>query len=190
MLPRLRASLVMLGLLTALTGVAYPLVVTGVAQAVFPAQANGSLIEASGKVRGSRLIGQPFEDARYFWGRLSATSSVPYNGDASGGSNLGPLNPVLLDNARARLRALREADPGAPASVPVDLVTASGSGLDPDISIAAAQYQVPRVARARGMSESEVRAIVAATAEPRQLGVLGEPVVNVLEANLALDGKR
>lgn len=186
----LRAAAVMLGLLTALTGGVYPLVVTGVAQALFPAQAHGSLIQADGKVRGSRLIGQPFDEPKYFWGRLSTTSPAPYAGNASGGSNLGPLNPALAQAANARIRALREADPSAPATVPVDLVTASGSGLDPHISLAAASYQAPRIAKARGISESEVRAIIAACTTQRQLGVLGEPVVNVLEANLALDRVR
>jgi len=193
MFRQLRPSLVLLALLTLITGVIYPLAVTGIAQVAFPAQANGSLIVKDGEAVGSALIGQPFDDPRYFWGRLSATGTFPYNAfnaenlTASSGSNYGPLNPALIDAAQARIGALRAADPGNTAPIPVDLVTASGSGLDPHISVAAALYQVPRVARARGLSEDAVRAQVLRYTEDRQLGVLGEPRVNVLELNLALD---
>jgi len=178
---------VLLAILTVLTGVAYPLLVTGIAQAVFPWQANGSLIEADAKVAGSALIGQPFDDPKYFWGRPSATSPVAYNGASSGGSNLGPTNPALSDAVKGRVDALRAAEPGFDAPVPVDLVTASGSGLDPDISPAAARYQERRVARARGLPPDRVAALVDAHVEGRQFGVLGEPRVNVLDLNRALD---
>jgi len=178
----------MLAVMTLVTGVGYPLLVTGVAQAAFPHQANGSLIVKDGKVMGSSLVGQSFEDPKHFWGRLSATSPMPYNGGASTGSNLGPTNEGLTKAAAARIAALRAADPANDALVPVDLVTASASGLDPHISPAAAAYQVARVARARGMSEGEVRALVAANTEDRAFGVLGEPRVNVLRLNLALEG--
>src|SRR5678816_2297396 len=172
---------------TMITGIAYPLVVTGIAQVAFKDHANGSLIEKDGKVLGSRLIGQPFSDPKYFWGRPSATSPQPYNGGASGGSNQGPTNPALKEAVEGRVKALREAggDPSKP--VPVDLVTASGSGLDPHISPAAAEYQVPRVARTREMTEADVRKAVAAATDGRTFGILGEPRVNVLELNLALD---
>jgi K+-transporting ATPase ATPase C chain len=197
MIRHVRAAVVSLLLLTVITGLAYPLLVTAVAQIAFHDQANGSLIVKDGKVVGSRLLGQPFDDPRYFWGRLSATSPVPYtafNGDkgtGSTGSNYGPLNPALADAVKGRIQALREAaaqvggEPGA--SVPVDLVTASGSGLDPHISPAAALYQAPRVAKVRGLPPEKVAALVAEHTEGRQLGVLGEPRVNVLELNLALD---
>jgi len=178
---------VLLAILTVLTGVAYPLAVTGLAQVVFPGPANGSLIEAGGQVVGSALIGQPFDDPKYFWGRPSATSPVAYNGASSGGSNLGPTNPALSDAVKGRVDALRAADPGNEAPVPVDLVTASGSGLDPDISPAAARYQERRVARARGLPLDRLAALVDAHVEGRQLGVLGEPRVNVLDLNRALD---
>src|SRR6516162_2147 len=174
-------------LLTILTGLFYPLVITGLAQVLFPHQANGSLVVEGGRVVGSHLIGQPFDDPKYFWGRLSATSPVPYNPLASSGSNLGPLNPALTDAAKARIDALRAADPGATERVPVDLVTASGSGLDPEISPAAALVQVPRVARARGLDAARVANLVQAQVTGRTLGVLGEPRVNVLALNLALD---
>jgi len=187
MFSQLRAALVMLGLMTVLTGVAYPLLVTGFAQAAFPRQANGSLIVRDSKPVGSSLIGQAFSEPKYFWGRLSATGPVPYNAGASTGSNFGPLNPALTDAAKARIEALRKADPEATGPVPVDLVTASSSGLDPHISPAAAEYQVRRVAKARGLDEQRVRTLVAAHTDARFLGVLGEPVVNVLELNLALD---
>jgi potassium-transporting ATPase KdpC subunit len=185
---QIRPALVVLALLTLVTGVAYPLIVTGIAQAVFPAQANGSLILRDRKPVGSGLIGQPFDDPKYFWGRLSATAPFPYNAGASSGSNLGPINPALHAAAKGRIDALREADPGNQAPVPVDLVTASGSGLDPDISPAAAFYQVQRVARARHLYEERVRELVHTHIRHRQLGVLGEPRVNVLRLNLALDG--
>ena len=188
----LRAALVMLAGLTVITGIAYPLVVTGIAQAAFPNQANGSLIEQNGRVLGSRLIGQPFDDPKYFWGRLSATPDangkiMPYNARSSYGSNLGPTNPALADAVKARIDALRAADPAASPPYPVDLVTASGSGLDPDISPEAAEYQVRRVASARDVDPARVRALVAAHTTGRQLGVLGEPRVKVLALNLALD---
>jgi len=173
---------------TLLTGVIYPLVVTGVAQLVFPHQANGSLITANGQTVGSDLIGQQFDDPRYFWGRLSATGPFPYNAAASSGSNLGPSNPALLDAVQARIADLKAADPTNTQLIPVDLVTASGSGLDPNISIAAALYQIPRVARLRGLSETAVRALVDQFTQGRQFGFLGEPRVNVLKLNLALDG--
>jgi K+-transporting ATPase ATPase C chain len=185
---QLRPALVLFALLSLITGVAYPLVVTGIAQLVFAEQANGSLIVRDGKTVGSTLIGQPFSDPKYFWGRPSATSPMPYNGGASSGSNLGPLHPALTDAAKARVGAMRDVDPGNSAPVPVDLVTASGSGLDPHISVAAAEYQVARVARARALAPEQVRALVAQHREGRWLGLLGEPRVNVLQLNLALDG--
>jgi len=176
----------MLLILTLITGVLYPLAVTGIARLVFPRQAEGSLIVRHGRVVGSSLIGQSFAGPRYFWGRLSATTPA-YNAGASSGSNLGPLHPALLRLAQARIDSLRAADPQSPLPVPVDLVTASGSGLDPHLSPAAADYQVRRVARARGLGEDAVRRLVALHTTPRFLGVIGEPVVNVLELNLALD---
>jgi len=182
-LQSIRALLV----LTVITGIAYPLAVTGVSQLGFASQANGSLIEKDGKVLGSRLIGQPFSDAKYFWGRPSATSPMPYNGGASSGSNQGPTNPALKEAVEGRIKALRDAgaDPSKP--VPVDLVTASGSGLDPHISPAAAEYQVERVAKARNIPEDKLRELVQEHTEGRQLGILGEPRVNVLTLNLELD---
>jgi potassium-transporting ATPase KdpC subunit len=181
-------ALLMLVVLTVVTGVVYPLVVTGIAQAVFPSQANGSLIERDGKAVGSTLIGQPFSDPKYFWSRASATSPMPYNAGASSGSNQGPLNPALADAVKGRIEALRTADPDNRAPVPVDLVTASGSGLDPHISPAAAEYQVERVATARGMESDTVRETVARHTELPLLGFIGQPRVNVLELNLDLDG--
>ena len=183
----LRQSFMLLLVLTVITGVLYPLAATGLSQWMFPHQANGSLIERDGKPIGSALIGQSFTDPRYFWGRPSATSPNPYNASASSGSNQGPTNPVLADAVKQRIAALRAADPGNSAPVPVDLVTASGSGLDPEISQAAAQYQLERVARARRLSSEQVQALVNQSTSGRQLGVLGEPRVNVLRLNLALD---
>jgi K+-transporting ATPase ATPase C chain len=173
--------------LTALTGLVYPLVVTGIAQVAFPARANGSLLTRDGAVVGSSLIGQPFSDPRYFWGRPSATSPVAYNGAASSGSNYGPLSPALLDAVRGRVDALVAADPDRRKPVPVDLVTSSASGLDPHVTPAGALYQVARVARARGLDPAEVRRLVEEHTAGRDLGFLGEPRVNVLELNLALD---
>jgi len=186
----LRAATVLFVLLSVVTGIVYPLLVTGIGHLAFAHQAAGSLIERAGKPLGSALLGQPFDEPQYFWGRLSATTPQPYNGASSGGSNLGPTNPALLNAVAMRVQALRAADPGNQQPVPVDLVSASGSGLDPDISPAAAEYQVGRVARARGVSEAQVRELVARYRTERFLGVLGEPHVNVLELNLALDRLR
>src|SRR5580698_7781524 len=187
-----RPALVLFIVLTLVTGVAYPLVVTGVAQAVFPTQAAGSILLKDGKPVGSSLIGQSFSDPKHFWGRPSATSPQPYNGLASGGSNLGPLNPALTDGIKSRIDALHAVDPATDGSVPnrpipIDLVTASASGLDPDISLAAAYYQAPRVARERGLAPRVVETLIATHARGRWLGILGEPRVNVLDLNLALD---
>src|SRR5262245_16459568 len=183
---QLRPACLVLLLLTLLTGIAYPLATTGIAQLLFPAQANGSLIVDQGRVVGSALIGQPFDDPRYFWARPSATAPMADNGAASSGSNLGPLNDALLDVVKSRRDALRAADPTNHAPVPVDLVTASGSGLDPNISPAAADYQAPRVARARGLSLPEVRALVERYTACRQFGILGEPRVSDLDLKRAL----
>jgi K+-transporting ATPase ATPase C chain len=192
MIGEIRAALVSLAALTLITGVAYPLAVTGIAQAAFPRQADGSLVARAAGPIGSALIGQPFDDPGYFWGRPSATTDadgkpLPYNAQSSAASNLGPTNPALVDAVTARIAALEAADPGATGPVPVDLVTASGSGLDPHISPAAAEYQVRRVARARRLPEAQVRALVAAHVEERELGVLGERRVNVLSLNIALE---
>jgi len=184
---KIRSALTMLIVLTVLTGLIYPLAVTGLAQVFFPEQANGSLIVREGKVIGSKLIGQHFDKPEYFWSRPSATAPFPYNAAASAGSNLGPTNPVLLNAVKARVVALRAADPGNELPIPVDLVTASGSGLDPHISPAAASYQVKRVAHARSLDENSVLALVSKHTEGRQFGVLGEQRVNVLMLNLALD---
>lgn len=180
-------SLRILVVLSVLTGVVYPLLTWGIAQLAFASAANGSLIVDSGKTMGSALIGQPFDDPKYFWSRPSATSPQPYNGGASSGSNLGPRNPALADAVTARIKALRDADPGNAEPVPADLVTASASGLDPDISPAAAQFQVARVAKARAMPVETLRALVDGNTLGRTLGLLGEPRVNVVELNLALD---
>lgn len=186
---QIRPTIVMLVLLSVVTGLVYPAIVTAIAQVVFPRQANGSLIVRDGKVAGSSLIGQQFDDPKYFWGRPSATSPFQYNAGASSGSNLGPTNPALTKAVQERVDALRAADPDNKAPVPVDLVTTSGSGLDPHISPAAALYQVGRVAKARKMDQTAVRRLVEQNTEGRQLGFLGEPRVNVLALNLALDGK-
>ena len=183
----LRPALVVFIALSLLTGLLYPGVITAISQVVFQKQAGGSLIVKDGKVVGSTLIGQPFSDPKYFWGRLSATAPMPYNAAASAGSNFGPTNPALTDAARARIDALRAADPDNKAAVPVDLVTASGSGLDPHISLAAADYQAPRVARLRGLAPETVRELIRANTESPLLAVLGDPGVNVLTLNLALD---
>ncbi len=194
MLKQLKPAIILLAVFTLITGVIYPLVVTGIAQILFPSQANGSLIVRSGKAVGSTLIGQNFDDPKYFWGRLSDTGDFPYNSfnaatlTGSSGSNYGPMNPALLKAVQGRVDALKAADPGNSAPIPVDLVTASGSGLDPDISVAAALYQVSRVAKARGMSEQAVHDLVNQYTSGRQFGILGEPTVNVLLLNLALDG--
>jgi K+-transporting ATPase ATPase C chain len=177
-------------LFTVLTGIIYPLTVTGLVQVIFPRQANGSIIMKNNKPIGSALIGQQFDDPKYFWGRLSATSPYPYNGASSSGANLGPNNPELLKVVQSRISALRATDPANRGKMPVDLVTTSGSGLDPHISPAAAEYQVRRVAKARGLGESKVSALAAQHTQGRWLGVFGEPVVSVLELNLALDEHR
>ncbi len=203
MLKQLRPALLATIVLTAITGLIYPLTITAIAQLVFPTQANGSLILKGGQVAGSALIGQHFDDPKYFWGRLSATGPFPYNAAASSGANYGPLNPALIGDGtdafkdadgkpilgivKARIDALQAADPNNAQPIPVDLVTASSSGLDPHISPAAAQYQVSRVAKARGLSEAQVQQLVAHFTEGRTLGILGEPRVNVLQLNLALD---
>jgi K+-transporting ATPase ATPase C chain len=187
MLRLLLQSVLCLAVLTILTGLVYPLLITGVAEVAFPHQAHGSLITHGGRAVGSELIGQAFSDPRYFWSRPSATTPMPYNAGSSGGSNLGPTNPDLGKQVKERVEALRMADPGNTQPVPVDLVTASASGLDPDLSPAAAELQVPRVAKARGLAESAVRDLVRTHTRQRLLGVIGEPRVNVLELNLALD---
>jgi K+-transporting ATPase ATPase C chain len=192
MFAQLRAAVVSLLAFTVILGFAYPLLVTGIAQAAFPHQANGSILEKDGKAIGSSLVGQPFDDPKYFWGRLSATAdsngkALAYNGAASAGSNLGPTNPALVDEVKGRIEALRAADPGNTQPIPIDLVTSSGSGLDPDISPEAAAYQVHRVAQSRGLDDARVRQLVQEHIQDRQLGFLGEPRVNVLELNLALE---
>jgi K+-transporting ATPase ATPase C chain len=190
MLRQIRPAVVLLLLFTLLTGVVYPVAVTGLAWALFPGAARGSLIVKDGRAIGSHLIGQPFDDPKYFWGRPSATSPYPYNAGSSSGSNLGPLNPALADAVKSRVEAFRVADPSEQSPIPIDLVTTSASGLDPHISPAAAVYQVRRVAAARGLGDEVVRALVDRHIEPRTLGVLGEPRVNVLLLNLALNDLR
>jgi potassium-transporting ATPase KdpC subunit len=190
----LRPALVLLLIFTLLTGVVYPLVVTGIAQVIFPHQSNGSLITSNDKTVGSELIGQQFDEPQYFWGRISSTGDFPYNAfnaaslTGSSGSNYGPTNPVFIEMVQARIDALHTADPSNTQPIPVDLVTSSGSGLDPNISVAAAEYQIPRVARARGMSEADMQTLVDKYTQARTIGFLGEPRVNVLRLNLALDG--
>jgi len=184
----IRPAVTLLLVMTALLGIAYPLVITGIARLAFPQQAAGSLVERAGKAVGSRLIGQGFTDPKYFWGRPSATAPQAYNAAASTGSNLGPLNPALLDAVKSRALALRAADPGNAQPIPVELVTASASGLDPEISPAAARYQAARVARVRGIAPARIEALIARHVQDRLLGVFGEPRINVLELNLALDG--
>lgn len=187
MFKEIRPAVVSFLLLTLLTGIAYPLLVTGISQVAMPTQANGSLIVVGGKPAGSELIGQSFSDPKYFWSRPSATGPMLNNASASSGSNLGPTNPALMDAVKARVQALRDADPGNSLPVPVDLVTASASGLDPHISPAAAEYQLARVARVRNLNPETLHKLVAEHTEGRQFGILGEPRVNVLELNLALD---
>jgi K+-transporting ATPase ATPase C chain len=188
MLKIIKTAIVIFSLITILTGLVYPLVITGIAQVLFPYQANGSLLKASdGSILGSKLIGQSFEDPKYFWGRLSATAGNPYNAAASGGSNLSVSNQALLDQVQARIDALHTADPLNTLSIPVDLVTASASGLDPDISIASANYQAARVARIRNIAFETVTSLIAQNTSGRVLGFLGEPRVNVLNLNIALD---
>ena len=188
MFKQLRIAVVSTLVMTVGIGLVYPYAITGLAQAMFPRQANGSLIYRNGKAVGSRLIGQPFDDPKYFWGRLSATSPVPYNAASSSGSNLGPTNPALMKAIQDRIDALHKVDPDNGEPIPVDLATASGSGLDPHITPAAAQYQLKRVAKVRGLAESVVAALIEKHTEGRFLGLLGEPAVNVLELNLDLEG--
>jgi K+-transporting ATPase ATPase C chain len=187
MLKQLKIAAILFGIMTILTGLLYPALITGIAQVIFPYQANGSLITQNGQVVGSALIGQQFDNPKYFWGRLSATGDHAYNAAISGGSNLGPTNPALQKQVSDRIAALKAADPGNNQPIPVDLVTASGSGLDPDVSIAAARYQAARVARVRGLSFDRVQALIDQNTVGRQLGFLGEPRVNVLKLNMALD---
>jgi K+-transporting ATPase ATPase C chain len=187
MLKKVRTAITLLIIFTALTGILYPIAVTGIARVLFPHKTNGSLITTRTKLLGSELIGQSFTDPRYFWSRLSATTPLPYNGGASTGSNYGPTNPSLVTSARTRIQQLHDVDRPNARSIPVDLVTSSASGLDPHISVAAALYQVPRVARLRGIREDEVQALVSRFTEKRFLGLLGEQRVNVLKLNLALD---
>lgn len=187
MIAQIRAALVLMFITTVLLGLIYPLLMTGIAQLIFPHQANGSLLKSGSVVIGSELIGQSFDQPGYFWGRPSATGPVPYNASASSGSNLGPLNPSLIDAIKGRVANLRAGDSTDTTLVPVDLVTASGSGLDPDITPAAAYYQIPRVAKARMIAQEGLRSLVTAHITPRQFGVLGEPRINVLALNMALD---
>jgi K+-transporting ATPase ATPase C chain len=186
----LRPGLSLIVLMTLVTGLVYPLVITGASEVAFAAQSRGSIVVHDGKRIGSTLIGQNFTDPKYFWGRPSATSPQPYNAAASGGSNLGPLNPALIEKVRANAKALRDADPANTAAIPVELVTASTSGLDPDISPAAAEYQAGRIARVRNIPLGQLRALIAERRHEPLLGVIGEPTINVLELNLALDQRR
>jgi len=187
MLKEFRPALILLMALSILTGMLYPALVTGVAKVAFANASDGSLLESDGRIVGSRLIGQHFSDPKHFWGRPSATSPMPYNAASSGGSNQGPLNPALADAVKERIKSLKSSDPTQTSPIPIDLVTTSASGLDPHISVAAALWQVPRIARERHLSEQEVRTVVNAQTEGRQLGFLGEPRVNVLALNLHLD---
>ena len=187
LLKHLRTSIIAIVLFTVLTGVLYPFLITGIAQLVFPSKANGSLLKNNGKVFGSELIGQSFSDPKYFWSRPSATGPFAYNAGASSGSNYGPINQSYLDGVQKRIQDLRTADPQNSKPIPVDLVTASGSGLDPHISVAAALYQLPRVSRIRDVNQDKLRSLVVQFTEGKQLGFLGEPRVNVLKLNLALD---
>lgn len=189
MISTIRPALVLFGALTVACGVVYPLAVTAVGSAAFPSQAGGSILEVNGKPVGSALIGQQFTSPKYFWGRPSATGPMPYNANGSGGSNQGPLNPAFVDAVKDRVEALKAADPGNTSPIPVDLVTASGSGLDPEISLAAANYQVNRIAAERRMTPGQVQGLVEQHASHAVLGIFGEPRVNVLALNLALDGK-
>lgn len=186
MAKQIKSCVILFFALSILTGLIYPMIITGLGQAIFPSQANGSLLRKTGRIVGSKLIGQQFENPRYFWGRLSATTP-PYNASASSGSNLGPINPKLREMIKVRLEKLRAEDPENTQSIPIDLITVSGSGLDPHMSVAAAEYQKERVARLRQKSEQDVEALIQRYTTPRFLGLLGEPVVNVLELNLALD---
>jgi K+-transporting ATPase KdpC subunit len=187
MLKQFKSAALLFGLLTLLTGLVYPLLITLVSQLIFPNQANGSLIIKNNQIVGSALIGQQFSDPKYFWGRLSATGDFPYNATSSGGTNFSSTNPALLQQVKDRLAALQAVDPDNHQPVPVDLVTASGSGLDPNISVAAAQYQAGRIARLRGIPPNQVQNLIIQSVEPRLFGFLGEPKVNVLKINLALD---
>lgn len=184
---QIKPAVLIFAILTVITGIAYPLFITGASRILFHAKANGSLIYRDGKAIGSNLIGQQFDDPKYFWGRLSATSPTQYNAASSSGSNIGPANPALIEAVKARIQALRSADPDNKYPIPVDLVTSSASGLDPHISVAAAYYQIPRVARARGMSQKEVMSIVSRHSSSRVSALIGAPVMNVLEVNLELD---
>lgn len=187
MFKQIKQAILIFAVLSIITGIIYPLFITGIAQVFFPGRANGSLIYQDGKPVGSSLIGQAFNDPKYFWGRISATSPVSFNAASSSGSNLGPSNPALLEAVKARIKALRLADPDNANPIPVDLVTSSASGLDPHISLAAAYYQAPRIARLKGLSQDTIKILIARHTCGRLLGLMGEPVVNVLELNLALD---
>ena len=187
---QLKSAILVFIILTIITGIFYPLLVTGIAQAFFHAKANGSLIHIDGKIIGSTLIGQPFDDPKYLWGRLSATSPIPYNSSSSSGSNIGPSNGALLETVKSRIEKLRAADPKNKTPIPVDLVTSSASGLDPHISLAGAYYQIPRIAKRRGLSGNIVKSIIDRNANGRLFGLIGEPVVNVLKVNMDLDSSR